>query len=156
MSFLSGFSVGSNVLMASKRGAQDKVALRQVFSVSVLLALILGVLFCALGLMCSDCFILFTAFLIPCGRCAVLCAHLLSFPSFCCPYDNNKAGPLSFCGSGFKDPVVCSDRWWGCERCSWDAVALIVSGWCRWSGLGHVHFSRSSISVRLPSRFKYC
>lgn len=54
VSFLSGFSVGSNVLVASKRGAKDEEGLRQVFGTSVLLALLLGVLFCVVGIACSD------------------------------------------------------------------------------------------------------
>lgn len=54
VSFLSGFSVGSNVLVASKRGAKDEEGLRRVFGTSVLLALLLGVLFCVVGIACSD------------------------------------------------------------------------------------------------------
>ena len=50
VSFLSGFSVGSNVLVASKRGAKDEEGLRRVFGTSVLLALLLGVLFCVVEL----------------------------------------------------------------------------------------------------------
>lgn len=54
VSFLSGFSVGSNVLVASKRGARDEEGLRRVFGTSVLLALLLGALFCVAGIVCSD------------------------------------------------------------------------------------------------------
>ena len=54
VSFLSGFSVGSNVLVASKHGSKDEVGLRRVFGTSVLLALLLGVLFCVVGIACSD------------------------------------------------------------------------------------------------------
>lgn len=54
VSFLSGFSVGSNVLVASKRGARDEEGLRRVFGTSVLLALLLGALFCVAGIACSD------------------------------------------------------------------------------------------------------
>lgn len=54
VSFLSGFSVGSNVLVASKRGAKDEEGLRRVFGTSVLLALLLGALFCVAGIVCSD------------------------------------------------------------------------------------------------------
>lgn len=54
VSFLSGFSVGSNVLVASKRGARDEEGLRLVFGTSILLALLLGALFCVAGIVCSD------------------------------------------------------------------------------------------------------
>lgn len=54
VSFLSGFSVGSNVLVASKHGAKDEEGLRRVFGTSVLLALLLGSLFCVVGIVCSD------------------------------------------------------------------------------------------------------
>ena len=54
VSFLSGFSVGSNVLVASKRGAKDEEGLRRVFGTSVFLALLLGALFCVVGIACSD------------------------------------------------------------------------------------------------------
>lgn len=54
VSFLSGFSVGSNVLVASKRGARDEEGLRLVFGTSILLALLLGALFCVAGIACSD------------------------------------------------------------------------------------------------------
>lgn len=54
VSFLSGFSVGSNVLVASKRGARDEEGLRLVFGTSILLALLLGALFCVVGIACSD------------------------------------------------------------------------------------------------------
>ena len=54
VSFLSGFSVGSNVLVASKRGAKDEEGLRRVFGTSVLLALLMGALFCVVGIACSD------------------------------------------------------------------------------------------------------
>lgn len=54
VSFLSGFSVGSNVLVASKRGARDEEGLRLVFGTSILLALPLGALFCVVGIACSD------------------------------------------------------------------------------------------------------
>ena len=55
VSFLSGFSVGSNVLVASKHGAKDEEGLRRVFGTSVLLALLLGSLFCVVGIVCSEC-----------------------------------------------------------------------------------------------------
>ncbi len=54
VSFLSGFSVGSNVLVASKRGAKDEEGLRRVFGTSILLALLSGALFCVAGIVCSD------------------------------------------------------------------------------------------------------
>lgn len=54
VSFLSGFSVGSNVLVASKRGAGDEEGFRLVFGTSILLALLLGALFCVAGIVCSD------------------------------------------------------------------------------------------------------
>lgn len=54
VSFLSGFSVGSNVLVASKHGAKDEEGLRRVFGTSLLLALLLGALFCVAGIVCSD------------------------------------------------------------------------------------------------------
>lgn len=54
VSFLSGFSVGSNVLVASKHGAKDEEGLRRVFGTSILLALLLGALFCVVGIACSD------------------------------------------------------------------------------------------------------
>lgn len=54
VSFLSGFSVGSNVLVASKHGAKDEEGLRRVFGTSVLLALLMGALFCVVGIVCSD------------------------------------------------------------------------------------------------------
>lgn len=54
VSFLSGFSVGSNVLVASKRGAGDEEGVRLVFGTSILLALLLGALFCVAGIVCSD------------------------------------------------------------------------------------------------------
>lgn len=54
VSFLSGFSVGSNVLVASKHGSKDEVGLRRVFGTSVLLALLMGALFCVVGIACSD------------------------------------------------------------------------------------------------------
>ena len=54
VSFLSGFSVGSDVLVASKHGAKDEEGLRRVFGTSVLLALLLGSLFCVVGIVCSD------------------------------------------------------------------------------------------------------
>lgn len=54
VSFLSGFSVGSNVLVASKRGAKDEEGLRWVFGTSILLALLSGALFCVAGIVCSD------------------------------------------------------------------------------------------------------
>lgn len=54
VSFLSGFSVGSNVLVASKHGAKDEEGLRRVFGTSVFLALLMGALFCVVGIVCSD------------------------------------------------------------------------------------------------------
>ncbi|MBY4797305.1 MATE family efflux transporter [Collinsella sp. AGMB00827] len=54
ISFLAGFSVGVNVLVASKFGAQDTEALNRAFSISMLLALLLGVLFCIAGIAWSD------------------------------------------------------------------------------------------------------
>lgn len=54
VSFLSGFSVGSNVFVASKRGAGDEEGVRLVFGTSILLALLLGALFCVAGIVCSD------------------------------------------------------------------------------------------------------
>lgn len=54
VSFLSGFSVGSNVLVASKHGAKDEEGLRRVFGASGFLALLMGALFCVVGIVCSD------------------------------------------------------------------------------------------------------
>lgn len=126
VSFLSGFSVGSNVLMASKRGAQDKVALRQVFSVSVLLALIMGVLFCALGLMCSDC--LMGVMAVPDSvrddALSYVRIYFLSLP-FVALYDN-----VASClrGVGDSKTPLYAQIVGGVANVVLDAVALIVFG----------------------------
>lgn len=151
VSFLSGFSVGGNVLIASKRGAQDKVALRQVFSVSVLLALILGVLFCALGLMCSDC--LMGVMAVPDSvrddALSYVRIYFLSLP-FVALYDN-----VASClrGVGDSKTPLYAQIVGGVANVVLDAVALIVFGLgvdgVAWATF---FFSRSSISLCLSSR----
>lgn len=126
VSFLSGFSVGSNVLIASKRGAQDKTGLRRVFSASVLLALVLGVLFCVLGLACSDC--LMDVMAVPNSvrddALSYVRIYFLSLP-FVALYDN-----VASClrGVGDSKTPLYAQIVGGVANVALDAVALMVFG----------------------------
>ena len=126
VSFLSGFSVGSNVLVASKRGAKDEEGLRRVFGTSVLLALLLGVLFCVVGIACSD--VLVRLMVVPESvhdrALSYLRIYFLALP-FIALYDN-----VASClrGIGDSQTPLYAQIVGGIVNVILDAVALLVLG----------------------------
>lgn len=126
VSFLSGFSVGSNVLVASKRGAKDEEGLRRVFGTSVLLALLLGVLFCVVGIACSD--VLVRLMAVPESvhdrALSYLRIYFLALP-FIALYDN-----VASClrGIGDSQTPLYAQIVGGIVNVILDAVALLVLG----------------------------
>lgn len=126
VSFLSGFSVGSNVLVASKRGAKDEEGLRRVFGTSVLLALLLGVLFCVVGIACSDVLVGLMAVPESVHDCALsyLRIYFLALP-FIALYDN-----VASCLRGIGDSrtPLYAQIVGGIVNVILDAVALLVLG----------------------------
>lgn len=126
VSFLSGFSVGSNVLVASKRGAKDEEGLRRVFGSSVLLALLLGVLFCVVGIACSD--VLVRLMAVPESvhdrALSYLRIYFLALP-FIALYDN-----VASClrGIGDSQTPLYAQIVGGIVNVILDAVALLVLG----------------------------
>ena len=126
VSFLSGFSVGSNVLVASKRGAKDEEGLRRVFGISVLLALLLGVLFCVVGIACSD--VLVRLMAVPESvhdrALSYLRIYFLALP-FIALYDN-----VASClrGIGDSQTPLYAQIVGGIVNVILDAVALLVLG----------------------------
>ena len=126
VSFLSGFSVGSNVLVASKRGAKDEEGLRRVFGTSVLLALLLGVLFCVVGIACSD--VLVRLMAVPESvhdrTLSYLRIYFLALP-FIALYDN-----VASClrGIGDSQTPLYAQIVGGIVNVILDAVALLVLG----------------------------
>ena len=126
VSFLSGFSVGSNVLVASKRGAKDEEGLRRVFGTSVLLALLLGVLFCVVGIACSDALVRLMA--VPESvhdrALSYLRIYFLALP-FIALYDN-----VASClrGIGDSQTPLYAQIVGGIVNVILDAVALLVLG----------------------------
>lgn len=126
VSFLSGFSVGSNVLVASKRGAKDEEGLRRVFGTSVLLALLLGVLFCIVGIACSD--VLVRLMAVPESvhdrALSYLRIYFLALP-FIALYDN-----VASClrGIGDSQTPLYAQIVGGIVNVILDAVALLVLG----------------------------
>lgn len=126
VSFLSGFSVGSNVLVASKRGAKDEEGLRRVFGTSVLLALLLGVLFCVVGIACSDVLVRLMAVPESVHDCALsyLRIYFLALP-FIALYDN-----VASCLRGIGDSrtPLYAQIVGGIVNVILDAVALLALG----------------------------
>lgn len=126
VSFLSGFSVGSNVLVASKRGAKDEEGLRRVFGTSVLLALLMGVLFCVVGIVCSDVLVGLMAVPESVHDCALsyLRIYFLALP-FIALYDN-----VASCLRGIGDSrtPLYAQIVGGIVNVILDAVALLVLG----------------------------
>lgn len=126
VSFLSGFSVGSNVLVASKRGAKDEEGLRRVFGTSVLLALLLGVLFCVVGIACSDVLVRLMAVPESVHDRALSYLHIyfLALP-FIALYDN-----VASClrGIGDSQTPLYAQIVGGIVNVILDAVALLVLG----------------------------
>lgn len=126
VSFLSGFSVGSNVLVASKRGAKDEEGLRRVFGTSVLLALLLGVMFCVVGIACSDVLVGLMAVPESVHDCALsyLRIYFLALP-FIALYDN-----VASClrGIGDSQTPLYAQIVGGIVNVILDAVALLVLG----------------------------
>ena len=126
VSFLSGFSVGSNVLVASKRGAKDEVGLRRVFGTSVLLALLMGALFCVVGIVCSDVLVGLMAVPESVHDCALsyLRIYFLALP-FIALYDN-----VASClrGIGDSQTPLYAQIVGGIVNVILDAVALLVLG----------------------------
>lgn len=126
VSFLSGFSVGSNVLVASKRGAKDEVGLRRVFGTSVLLALLMGALFCVVGIACSDVLVGLMAVPESVHDCALsyLRIYFLALP-FIALYDN-----VASClrGIGDSQTPLYAQIVGGIVNVILDAVALLVLG----------------------------
>lgn len=126
VSFLSGFSVGSNVFVASKRGAKDEEGLRRVFGTSVLLALLLGVLFCVVGIACSD--VLVRLMAVPESvhdrALSYLRIYFLALP-FIALYDN-----VASClrGIGDSQTPLYAQIVGGIVNVILDAVALLVLG----------------------------
>lgn len=126
VSFLSGFSVGSNVLVASKRGAKDEEGLRRVFGTSVLLALLLSVLFCVVGIACSD--VLVRLMAVPESvhdrALSYLRIYFLALP-FIALYDN-----VASClrGIGDSQTPLYAQIVGGIVNVILDAVALLVLG----------------------------
>lgn len=126
VSFLSGFSVGSNVLVASKRGAKDEEGLRRVFGTSVLLALLMGALFCVVGIVCSDVLVRLMAVPESVHDCALsyLRIYFLALP-FITLYDN-----VASCLRGIGDSrtPLYAQIVGGIVNVILDAVALLVLG----------------------------
>ena len=126
VSFLSGFSVGSNVLVASKRGAKDEEGLRRVFGTSVLLALLMGALFCVVGIACSDVLVGLMAVPESVHDCALsyLRIYFLALP-FIALYDN-----VASClrGIGDSQTPLYAQIVGGIVNVILDAVALLVLG----------------------------
>lgn len=126
VSFLSGFSVGSNVLVASKRGAKDEEGLRRVFGTSVLLALLMGALFCVVGIACSDVLVGLMAVPESVHDCALsyLRIYFLALP-FIALYDN-----VASCLRGIGDSrtPLYAQIVGGIVNVILDAVALLVLG----------------------------
>ena len=126
VSFLSGFSVGSNVLVASKRGAKDEEGLRRVFGTSVLLALLMGALFCVVGIVCSDVLVRLMAVPESVHDCALsyLRIYFLALP-FIALYDN-----VASCLRGIGDSrtPLYAQIVGGIVNVILDAVALLVLG----------------------------
>lgn len=126
VSFLSGFSVGSNVLVASKHGSKDEVGLRRVFGTSVLLALLMGVLFCVVGIVCSDVLVGLMAVPESVHDCALsyLRIYFLALP-FIALYDN-----VASCLRGIGDSrtPLYAQIVGGIVNVILDAVALLVLG----------------------------
>ena len=126
VSFLSGFSVGSNVLVASKRGSKDEEGIRRVFGTSVLLALLLGALFCVAGIACSD--VLMGLMAVPGSvhdrALSYLRIYFLALP-FIALYDN-----VASCLRGIGDSrtPLYAQIIGGIVNVALDAVALLVLG----------------------------
>ena len=124
VSFLSGFSVGSNVLVASKHGAKDEEGLRRVFGTSVFLALLMGALFCVVGIVCSDALVGLMA--VPESvhdrALSYLRIYFLALP-FVAPYDN-----VASCLRGIGDSrtPLYAQIIGGIINVALDAVALLV------------------------------
>lgn len=126
VSFLSGFSVGSNVLVASKHGAKDEEGLRRVFGTSVFLALLMGALFCVVGIVCSDALVGLMAVPESVHDRALSYLHIyfLALP-FIALYDN-----VASCLRGIGDSrtPLYAQIVGGIVNVTLDAVALLVLG----------------------------